>query len=216
VRLETGGSVFWGTPGLDEIDLVDAVYSSCALPGIFEPHQRDGFHYMDGGIVDSVPLRFAKIMAPDVTIAVDLTVKATSKTPDYKSRVATTLDRAYDIEEEDAVEHSLHMNVDYNTAYIQTKVGQRVLPSLPATLRLPTERLLEVLSVPVQARDHVSIRIDQTACIGCGLCEMVCETDAFWARGGRAEVRKPANYECTRDHACARNCPTDAIRLGNL
>src|SRR5687767_3611823 len=36
VRLETGGAVFWGTPGLDDIPLVDAVYSSCALPGLFE------------------------------------------------------------------------------------------------------------------------------------------------------------------------------------
>jgi len=29
-------------------------------------------------------------------------------------------------------------------------------------------------------------------------------------------VRKLSNYECTRDHACARNCPTGAISLGNL
>ena len=45
---------------------------------------------------------------------------------------------------------------------------------------------------------------------------MVCETDAFWAEGEKATVRKRSNYECTRDHACARNCPTDAIHLGNL
>ena len=39
---------------------------------------------------------------------------------------------------------------------------------------------------------------------------------AFWAHGEKAEVRKLSNYECTRDHACARNCPTSAITLGNL
>ena len=43
VRLETGGTVFWGTPGLDDISILDAVYSSCALPGIFEPLEKDGF-----------------------------------------------------------------------------------------------------------------------------------------------------------------------------
>jgi NAD-dependent dihydropyrimidine dehydrogenase PreA subunit len=48
------------------------------------------------------------------------------------------------------------------------------------------------------------------------MCEAVCETEAFWARGERATVRKLSNYECTRDHACARNCPTGAISLGNL
>jgi ferredoxin len=92
----------------------------------------------------------------------------------------------------------------------------RVLTSHPATRSLVTDSLIEGLSCPVQPRDHVSIRIDANACIGCGLCEMVCETEAYWARGAKAEVRKPANYECTRDHACARNCPTDAISLGNL
>src|SRR5688572_15170283 len=56
VRLESGGSVFWGTPGFDKIPIVDAVYASCALPGVFEPFEWEGFNYMDGGIVDSVPL----------------------------------------------------------------------------------------------------------------------------------------------------------------
>jgi NAD-dependent dihydropyrimidine dehydrogenase PreA subunit len=29
-------------------------------------------------------------------------------------------------------------------------------------------------------------------------------------------VRKLHNYECTRDMACERNCPTGAITLRNL
>src|SRR5688572_17573411 len=81
VRLETGGSVFWGSQGCDDIALVDAIYSSCALPGIFEPLERDGYSYMDGGIVESLPLRFAKTLRPELIIAVDLSVKATFKTP---------------------------------------------------------------------------------------------------------------------------------------
>ena len=39
---------------------------------------------------------------------------------------------------------------------------------------------------------------------------------AFSPCAQKASVRKLRNYECTRDHACARNCPTDAISLGNL
>lgn len=237
VRLETGGSVFWGTPGFREISLIDAVYSSCALPGIFEPLERDGFHYMDGGIVDAVPLRFASTLNPEIVIAVDLSVKATFKTPNYKSRVATTLFRAFEIAEEVLTEQQLHMHVDYRTALIQPKVGHlgrfdfqdvgdivrrgedeaiRVLSSHAATRDLVRCEAIEGLACPVTPRDFVSVRIDPTACIGCGLCEAVCETDAFWARGGNATVRKLSNYECTRDHACARNCPTGAISLGNL
>ncbi len=237
VRLETGGSIFWGSPGFTEISMVDAVYSSCALPGVFEPHEREGFHYMDGGIVDSVPLRFAQTLRPDLIIAVDLSVKATFKTPNYKSRVVTTLFRAFEIVEEVITEQQLHMQVDYKTALIQPKVGHlarfdfqdvadivrrgeeeaiRVLTSHAATRDLVNCEAVEGLACPVTPRDFVSVRIDPTACIGCGICESVCETDAFWARGEKATVRKLSNYECTRDHACARNCPTGAITLGNL
>lgn len=237
VRLENGGSVFWGTPGFDEIALVDAVYSSCALPGIFEPYERDGWHYMDGGIVDAVPLRFAKTLRPELVIAVDLSVKSTYKTPNYKSRVASTLFRAFEIAEEVIVEQSLHMHVDYHTALVQPKVGHlarfdfddvddivqrgydeaiRVLTSHAATREWVVPRAVEGLACPVTPRDFVSVRLDPAACIGCGLCEAVCETEAFSARGLKASVRKPSNFECARDHACARNCPTGAIRLGNL
>lgn len=238
VRLETGGSVFFGTPGFDHVSLVDAVYASCALPGVFEPFELDGFSYMDGGIVDSVPLRFAKTLRPELTLAVDLSIKSTYKTPNWKSRVLSTLYRSFEIVEEVLVEHSLHMQVDYRTVLMQPKVGHlarfdfndvtgvvkigedealRVLTSHAATRAMvPSDRIIDGLSCPVQPRDYVSVHINPALCIGCGMCEMVCETEAFVTGGEKASVRKLMNYECTRDHACARNCPTSAISLGNL
>ena len=183
-------------------------------------------------MVDSVPLRFAKTLNPDLIIAVDLSVKGTFKAPNYKNRVLTTLYRTFEIVEEVLVEQSLHMHVDWRVALIQPKVGHMSrfeFESLPEvvkrgeeetikvlTTHAATRDLVEGLSSPVTPRDYVSIRIDPTRCIGCGMCEMVCETEAYWARGEKASVRKLRNYECTRDHACARNCPTDAISLGNL
>jgi NTE family protein len=237
VRLETGGSVFWGSPGMTQVSLIDAVYSSCALPGIFEPFHDGEFNYMDGGIVDPVPLRFARTLQPEVIIAVDLTVKATMKTPNYQNRAVSTLFRAFEIAEEVVAEQNLHMHVDYKVALVQPKVAHlsrfgfddvpavvelgysetiRCLTAHAATRDLVRSDLPEGVACPVQPRDYVSVRLDRDLCIGCGLCEMVCETDAFWARGDKATVRKLSNYECTRDHACARNCPTGAIRLGNL
>jgi NTE family protein len=237
VRLETGGSVYWGTPGFENIPLVDAVYASCALPAVFEPLEWEGYNYMDGGIVDSMPLRFAKTLRPDLIIAVDLTIKGTFKNPNYKRRVLSTLFRSFEIVEEVLVEQTLHMHVDHTVALIQPKVGHlhrfdfdemeevvklgerealHVLTSHAATRALVKDELIEGLTCPVTPRDYVSLHIDPSLCIGCGLCEMVCETDGYWAQGEKATVRKLQNYECTRDHACARNCPTNAISLGNL
>jgi NTE family protein len=42
----------WFTSG----PAVDAVLASCAVPGLFPPARVDGEHYIDGGIVHSVPL----------------------------------------------------------------------------------------------------------------------------------------------------------------
>ncbi|MEX1025646.1 MAG: patatin-like phospholipase family protein [Planctomycetota bacterium] len=237
VCLQSGGQVFWGAPGLDELPLVDAVYSSCCLPGIFEPFERDGLHYIDGGMVDPLPLRFAKLLGADTVIAVDLTVKASFKQPNYKDRVLSTMYRTFEVVQEHVAEDSLHMHANENTILIQPKVSHLErfdFTSVDDVVRLGYDETIRVLtshaksrnslvvtpedrmSCPVHPRDYVSIRIDPEACIGCGMCEMVCETDAFAAGRGSAEVRKVHNYECTRDHACERNCPTNAIRLGNL
>jgi NTE family protein len=42
----------WFTEG----PLVDAVMASCAVPGILPPYAIDGRHYLDGGIVNSIPV----------------------------------------------------------------------------------------------------------------------------------------------------------------
>ena len=36
--------------------LVPAVIASCAVPGLLPPVEIDGFHYFDGGLVDSIPV----------------------------------------------------------------------------------------------------------------------------------------------------------------
>jgi NTE family protein len=42
----------WFTAG----PLVEAVLASCAVPGLLPPVQVDGEHYVDGGIVNSIPV----------------------------------------------------------------------------------------------------------------------------------------------------------------
>lgn len=238
VCLETGGPVFFGTRGFRDVSLVDAVYGSCALPAVFEPFLWKGRHYMDGGITDALPLRFAKMLRPARIIAVDLTVKPSHRTPTYRPHAISTLFRAFDIVENVITEQMLHAHVTPEVALIQPKLvemdrfdfdrisdlvasgeseAHRVLTSHPATRDLVgASALPEGVACPVVPREFVGLHIDPELCIGCAMCEMTCETAGFAARGEVAVAAKPHNYECTRDQACVRSCPTGAIRLSNL
>lgn len=238
VCLETRGPAFFGTRGFRDISLIDAVYGSCALPAVFEPLRWKGRHYMDGGITDALPLRFAKLLKPKRIIAVDLTVKPSHRAPRYRPHAISTFFRAFDIVENVLTEQMLHMHVTSEVCLIQPKlvemerfdfdrIGElvesgerealRVLTSHPLTRDLiDPEKFSDGASCPVSPPEYVSLHIDPEVCVGCSMCEMVCETGGFLGRGKIAQVLKPDNYECTRDQACVRSCPTGAIRLGNL
>ncbi len=50
----------------------EAVRASMAIPGIFTPAFIDGRAYIDGGLVDPVPVAAAKLLGADAVVAVDL------------------------------------------------------------------------------------------------------------------------------------------------
>lgn len=52
--------------------VADAVRASIAIPGIFVPEKLDGRLFVDGGVVDRVPVSVAKEMGADIVIAVDV------------------------------------------------------------------------------------------------------------------------------------------------
>lgn len=52
--IETSAEHWFSTGGL-----VEAVLASCAVPGLLPAVRIDGRHYLDGGIVDSIPVRRA-------------------------------------------------------------------------------------------------------------------------------------------------------------
>ena len=70
-------------------------------------------------------------------------------------------------------------------------------------------------SVP-RPRDYVHLDVDMNACIHCGICAVTCATSGYADVPLGNVVRKLHNYECTRDSACERSCPTGAIRLRNM
>ena len=68
----------------------------------------------------------------------------------------------------------------------------------------------------IEPRDFVHLDVDMDACINCGICAVTCTTGGYAAVPFGSVVRKLHHYECTKDSACERSCPTRAIRLRNL
>lgn len=54
-----------------------------------------------------------------------------------------------------------------------------------------------------------TLKLDETACVGCGLCTEVCPHGVFVLTGTKAKIADlDACIECG---ACAKNCPAEAI-----
>ena len=60
-----------------------AVRASSSIPGVFEPVAIGKLHYVDGGIVSPVPVDAARQLGADFVIAVDISTKASGKTPTH-------------------------------------------------------------------------------------------------------------------------------------
>jgi NTE family protein len=65
--LETGREI-WFTSG----PLIDAVWASISLPGLFPPFQHQGRWLVDGGLVNPVPVSVCRALGADLVISVNL------------------------------------------------------------------------------------------------------------------------------------------------
>ena len=59
-----------------------AVRASSSIPGVFEPTEISGKHYVDGGVVSPVPVDAARQLGADFVIAVDISTKPSGINPE--------------------------------------------------------------------------------------------------------------------------------------
>lgn len=71
VDLETGDEHWFGAGGREDVALIDAIYASCALPLFYPPAEIDGKYFVDGGVVDALPVTRATERGADLIIAID-------------------------------------------------------------------------------------------------------------------------------------------------
>ena len=58
-----------------------AVRASSSIPGVFEPVEIHGKHYVDGGVVSPIPVDAARQLGADVVIAVDISAAPDGRNP---------------------------------------------------------------------------------------------------------------------------------------
>jgi len=59
----------------------EAVRASCSVPGVFEPVEIRGRHYVDGGVVSPIPVDAARQLGADFVIAVDISAAPSGSNP---------------------------------------------------------------------------------------------------------------------------------------
>ena len=73
-ELETGREVW-----LTKDSVIEAVWSSIALPGMFPPIKNNNKWLVDGGLVNPVPVSVCRALGADIVIAVNLNDNITRK-----------------------------------------------------------------------------------------------------------------------------------------
>lgn len=73
VDIETGDLVWFGSGARSQVPLLDALCASCALPSFYPPVRIADSFYMDGGVLDTLPIRHAAEAGAVWIIAIDVT-----------------------------------------------------------------------------------------------------------------------------------------------
>jgi len=107
VDLASGRQCVWGNPETRDARLTDVVFASCALPGIFPPHEINGRRYVDGAIIENLPVQVAASTAPWPIIAVNVAATSVERSGPELAGFAATYIRGLEIVMQTQIEASL-------------------------------------------------------------------------------------------------------------
>ena len=222
VDLERGSPLIWGAPGLRDVDVQDAVYASCALPGYFPPGRVGGRLCVDGGVIDNLPVAIASLDA-DLIIAVD--VGSTDLRP-ISDAMALGFANIY-MRAAATMMHALqqfpltHWNGP-PMVLVRPRCGEDWLSftNIEATIeeghraaRKALEDIDAYYDQPggVYPRRRVEIEVDRERCIGCGICVALAPSLMGFDSERKAYARTRTVDWSPADGDFVHACPTEAI-----
>lgn len=223
VDLEHGVQVVWGLPGLDGVNVRDAVYASCALPGYFPPGKVGERFCIDGGAIDNLPVNIAALDV-DLVIAVD--VGSTDMSPVTNPAAqgfAAVYMRAATIMMHSLQQFPLDHWAGPPMVLVRPKIGRgswldftHTESNIAEGYRAGMKALEELESFFDQPggifpRRRFSLAVDQARCTACGLCVALAPKLMGRDSNGKAFALTHIVDWSPADGDFVHHCPTDAI-----
>lgn len=223
VDVERGTQVIWGSPGLRDAAIAEAVYASCALPGFFPPGKVRDRLCVDGGTVDNLPVAVAGLDA-DLVIAIDVGNSDLTRDVEVTSQgFAAIYMRAATI-----MMHSLQQfPLKQWSGPPMLLVRPRVAHIGWFTFGRTGELIEEGYRAAMAALDHmdeasassggifprrvVEVTVDRAKCIRCGLCAAIAPEAMALDGEGTAYPIEPLYDWSPADGGFIHACPTYAI-----
>jgi NTE family protein len=124
VDLGSMQEVIWGMPGYREIPVHDCVVASCSIPGIYPPKKINDYHFVDGSLVDTLPVKVPVYTKADLILAVYLEPREVPATRVEKKGAAAILQQSQSILSRTLVRHNLHYFEKAPIVLIQPHVAE--------------------------------------------------------------------------------------------
>ncbi len=226
VDLNSGRQVVWGLPGLEDARLADVVFASCALPGIFPPRTIHGRCYVDGAVVENLPVRVAAAAAPSPIIAVNVAATSVHRSGIESQGFAATYIRGLEVVMQTQIEAELRRWNGPPLVLIQPPVEHVSMFAFDRTAELldagyratitTLDRLggrLDQMTRGLHPTRQLRVLVDEQRCVGCGICVTQAPTVFRIGSHGKAVVTSPVQRWSPLDEACVHSCPSSAITL---
>ncbi|NOT08818.1 MAG: 4Fe-4S binding protein, partial [Gemmatimonadales bacterium] len=224
VDLNSGQQVLWGLPGLREARVADAVFASCALPGILPPREIAGRVCIDGAVLENLPVRAALALNRLPIVAIDVGGTRVERTGVERKGFVTTYSRGLEIVMQTLAAEHLHDWSGPPVVLVRPKVERISMFAFNRTPYLIAEGYralhetlaalpegLDALPPGIHPQREVRVRVDPERCVGCGAC-VARAPEIFHMTGrGLAEATAEAQWWSPLGDHLLTACPTHAI-----
>lgn len=225
VDINSGQQLYWGLSGLRDATVADAVFASCALPGLLPPRMIQGHACVDGAVVENLPVRVAASLVPGPVVAVDVGGTGTIRAGIERRGFAATYARGLEIVMQTLLEEAtrgwetpplvlvrprverISLFAFNRTPFLLTE-GHRAM--VEALEKLPNG--LAELSPGIHPRGPVRVEVDREQCVGCGLCAARLPDVFAMDPRGKAVAHTPVQIWSALERSSLRLCPTEALR----